>query len=110
VAPALVTQSAAQWRNRTCTTGSVQGIINVHPVFPTTIGDFVEFRKDDRWYRLLLHSDDMWVIHQRGVAGDDFQLVVTNRRAGLMDVEGRGHLGPVTALGATEGMLFGKLF
>ncbi|MEH6782190.1 MAG: hypothetical protein V7618_11585 [Rhodoglobus sp.] len=80
------------------------------PVFPKTVGDYVEFEKDGRWYRMLKHADDLWIIHQRGVASTDFELLVTNRRNGLMDVVGRGNLGSISALGVSEGLHFDKLF
>lgn len=82
----------------------------LRPVFPKVVGDSVEFQKDGRDYRLRKEADDLWVIHQRGVAAEDFQLAITNRRNGLMDVDGRGHLGSLTALGASESLLFDKLF
>ena len=88
----------------------VRGMNNLWPVFPVAVGAYVEFDKDGRWYRLKHEVEGMWVIHQRGVGADDFQLDISNRNHGPMDVEGRGHGGPMTALGASEGILFNKLF
>lgn len=79
------------------------------PDFPTEIGGEVTFTKDGSEYRLLRYDSDTWLIHKAHIARESFELILTPDGSDWV-VEGKGHMGPITAMGVSKGLIFSKLF